>query len=129
MRLFVSMIALLLGLNALNYGQEQLPITNGWALFSAVKFETTFLKEHNDYFITPTFSKAILQYQGQEILIKGHYLPLELRERNTLILSKFPYAACFFCGGAGPESVAEVVFEGKMPKLNADQVIQVYAVL
>ena len=34
-------------------------------------------------------------------------MPLNMEE-NTYVLSAFTFAACFFCGGAGPESVLQL---------------------
>jgi len=107
------------------FAQELPPITNGWALFAGVKYTNTFYKEYNEYFLKPFFDSKIKRYEGQEILLKGHYMPLDYTQNNIIILSKHPYAACFFCGGAGPETVAEIYFKTKKPKLKADQVIQV----
>jgi hypothetical protein len=119
--LTLTMIALVTSAIA----QDLPPVTNGWLLFGKVKYTERFYKEHNDYYLTPFFDSKIRQYENQEILLKGHFIPLDLDEKNAIILSKVPYAACFFCGGAGPESVAEIYFKGKRPKFKADQVIQV----
>lgn len=105
--------------------QEQIPVTNGWLLFEKVKYTRKFYKEVNEYYLTPFFDSRIRQYESAEILLKGHFIPFDLPEKNVIVLSKYPYAACFFCGGAGPESVAEIHFKDKHPKFKADQVIQV----
>lgn len=57
--------------------------------------------------------------------MRGHYIPFDLVTRNAVVISKHPYAACFFCGGAGPESVVEVVFKVKKAKFKMDQVVTV----
>ncbi|MBT1688016.1 DUF3299 domain-containing protein [Dawidia soli] len=106
-------------------GQDLPPVTNGWALFSQVKYTQRFFKEYNEYFLVPFFDTRIQQYKNQEILLKGHYMPLDLEEKNVIVLSKFPYSACFFCGGAGPESVAEIHFRNKPPRFKTDEVLQV----
>ena len=54
---------------------------------------------------------------------------MELDDNKVIILSKFPYSQCFFCGGAGPESVAEIYFSSKRPRLKADQLITVTGLL
>jgi len=36
---------------------------------------------------------------------------------------------CFFCGGAGPESVAEVIFKDKTPRLKPDQLVTITGTL
>jgi hypothetical protein len=96
----------------------------GWDTLARVPFHSKFFKEHNEYFLVPTFDAAIRSREGKEIILKGHYMPFDLPEKSV-ILSKYPYAACFFCGGAGPESVAEVVFLNKPPRFRADQIITV----
>ena len=57
----------------------------------------------------PLFSKAVKKLNGTEITIKGYILPLKAsKDQKYFILSAYPYNMCFFCGGAGPESVMEV---------------------
>jgi hypothetical protein len=101
------------------------PVANGWLLFSRVKYTQKLFKELDEYYLVPLLDTKIRQYENQKILLKGYYMPLNLEERNVIILSKFPYAACFFCGGAGPESVAEIHFKEKPPHFKTDQVVQV----
>ncbi len=102
---------------------------SGWAVFATVKFEAKFLKEYDEYFLVPQFDSKIKAYEGKEITLRGHYMPLDLENENVIVLSKYPYAQCFFCGGAGPESVAEIVFPSKHPKFKADQIITVKGIL
>lgn len=101
------------------------PVTNGWALFSQVKYTQRFFKEYNESFLVPAFDARMRRYENQEVLLKGHYMPMDVEEKNVIILSRFPYSACFFCGGAGPESVAEIHFRTKPPHFKTDQVLQV----
>ena len=57
----------------------------------------------------PIFSENIKAINGKEIEVKGYMIPLEeLTGQNFFVLSAFPYNMCFFCGGAGPETVMEV---------------------
>jgi hypothetical protein len=96
----------------------------GWQVFARVKFTSTFFKELNEYFLVPAFDKRITSLVGSEITLKGYYIPFDL-PKNQMIISKNPYAECFFCGGAGPESVAEVIFSTKAPKMKVDQIVTV----
>lgn len=98
---------------------------DGWKMFARVKFNSTFIKELNEYYLVPAFDKTMRESEGAEVTLKGHYMPMENDDSHVIVLSKFPYSMCFFCGGAGPESVAEVVFESKPPRLKVDQVITV----
>ena len=57
----------------------------------------------------PVFSDAIKAKEGQEVTVKGYIIPVEGYKSHTeFIFSAFPYNMCFFCGGAGPETVMEV---------------------
>ncbi|MFN3840608.1 MAG: hypothetical protein ACK4RF_07865 [Cyclobacteriaceae bacterium] len=105
------------------------PAQDGWVIFAKVKFTSKYYKELKEYFLTPFFDSHIRALEGTEIQLRGHYMPFDLDDKKTIILSKFPYAACFFCGGAGPESVAEITFATKPPKFKADQVITVKGIL
>lgn len=55
----------------------------------------------------PIFSDAIKAMAGQEIYVKGYMVPVD-DKGNYMVLSAFPFSQCFFCGGAGPETVMEV---------------------
>jgi hypothetical protein len=101
----------------------------GWDLFSTVKFSPKLIKELNDYYLIPAFNSRIRFYEGKELTLEGYYMPLDLGNRNTIVISRNPYAQCFFCGGAGPESVAEITFASKPPKFKMDQIVRVSGIL
>lgn len=105
------------------------PHDDGWGILGRVKFTSKFYKQHNEYFLTPFLDSRIRAYEGKAFTLKGHYLPFDLEDKNTIIVSKYPYSACFFCGGAGPESVAEIHFKTRPPRFKADQVITVTGIL
>lgn len=74
----------------------------------------TYKKEYDDFLgfkiDKPVFSDAIKALDGKEVTVKGFIIPVEgYKGHKEFILSAFPYSMCFFCGGAGPESVMEVV--------------------
>jgi hypothetical protein len=105
------------------------PSANGWDIFAKVKFTPQLVKEVNEYFLIPFFDSRIKFYEGKEMALEGYFIPMDLESTNTIILSKNPYSQCFFCGGAGPESVAEIIFISKPPKFKADQIIKVTGTL
>jgi uncharacterized membrane protein YcgQ (UPF0703/DUF1980 family) len=105
------------------------PPSDGWSIFARVKFTEKFMKEFNEYYLVPFLDSKIKSFEGKEITLKGYYLPYELDDKNTIVISKNPYAQCFFCGGAGPESVSEIIFATKRPRFKADQIIQVTGTL
>jgi hypothetical protein len=86
------------------------PLT--WEVLKDVKYKRRFNKEYDQYFDYPVFGPKIRALDGQKVSIKGYMIPLDV---GLYALSKNPYAACFFCGGAGPETITAVVF-AKPPK-------------
>lgn len=73
----------------------------------------TFKKEYDEMLgfkvDVPVFSDQVQAMAGEEIEIKGYVIPVEGYKSHTeFVFSAFPYNMCFFCGGAGPESVMEV---------------------
>lgn len=105
------------------------PSSDGWDLFAKVKFSPQLVKEVNEYFLIPVFDSRIRFYEGKEMTLEGYYMPLDLENGHTIVLSKNPYAQCFFCGGAGPESVAEISFSNRPPKFKVDQIVRVTGIL
>jgi hypothetical protein len=73
----------------------------------------TYKKEYDEFLgfkiDKPVFSEEIKALGGKEVTVRGFIIPVEgYKNHKEFILSAFPYANCFFCGGAGPESVMEV---------------------
>ena len=73
----------------------------------------TYKKEYDEFLgfkiDKPVFSAEIKALEGKEVTVKGFIIPVEgYKGHKEFILSAFPYSMCFFCGGAGPESVMEV---------------------
>lgn len=57
----------------------------------------------------PVFASEVKKLDGKEITLRGYIIPVEgYRSHTEFIFSAFPYNMCFFCGGAGPETVMEV---------------------
>jgi hypothetical protein len=102
---------------------------NGWVLIAKTKFDAKYNEKAGEYYLYPNFPDELKAKVGKEMTLEGYYLPLDIEGGGYIILSKFPYSQCFFCGGAGPESIVEVSFKGKQPKFEADQFIKVTGTL
>jgi hypothetical protein len=98
---------------------------DGWALIAKTKFDAKYNEKSGEYFLYPGFPEELKAKVGKEMYLEGYYLPIDVEGNAYIILSKFPYSQCFFCGGAGPESIVEVTFREKPPKFEADQYIRV----
>lgn len=81
------------------------------------------------YFFYPEFTDKLTELKGKEVVLRGFFIPLELQSSQMLVLSKYPMAECFFCGAAGPESVAVVYLQSKAPRMKVDQIVEVRGIL
>lgn len=82
---------------------------SAWKSLSKITFKKKYDEVMGFKIDMPVFSEEIIALEGQEITIKGYIIPVEgYKSHNEFIFSAFPYNMCFFCGGAGPETVMEV---------------------
>lgn len=97
----------------------------GWETFANVDFEIRYIEELGYDVEYPVFDQEILQKDGDEMILSGYYLPIELGSQR-IVLSKMPFAACFFCGGGvGQETIAEIQFSSKPRRFMPDEILKV----
>lgn len=104
------------------------PITVSWKTLSDVKFEKKWDDKEGMYVLYPEFGNSVKALEGKEIKISGYVIPVDYNE-NYYVLSAFPYSACFFCGGAGPESVMSLKFKTKGERFKTDTRLEVTGTL
>ncbi len=81
----------------------------GWDLLSSVEINKEYDEFVGSEIEKPIFSASIRALEGQIVVLDGFMIPLGNEvSQDYFVLSRFPYQSCFFCGGAGPETVAEV---------------------
>ena len=98
---------------------------DAWNEFAKTKFEPKYYEKLGEYLFHPNFTADLKAWEGKEITIQGFYVPFAPEDGNYIIISKFPMSQCFFCGGGGPESIAEVNFVKTTPKFQVDDLITV----
>lgn len=82
---------------------------SGWKLLSNVTIEKKFNEFLGFEVDVPLFSKDVQQIHGKNIILEGYIIPIEgYKSHKEFIFSAYPYNLCYFCGGAGPETVMEV---------------------
>ncbi len=91
-----------------------------WELLAKVKYDYSYNETFNQWIGTPSFDPALKKLDGKEIEISGYILPMDV-EGDYYVLSAFPYVSCFFCGGAGMESVMELKLKGNQGKFGMDE--------
>lgn len=82
---------------------------NVWQVLAEVGYESRPSAETGFEIESPKFSKRLMSYNGKVVRVKGYLIPMaELGGRNEYMLSSLPFNQCYFCGGAGPETVVEI---------------------
>ncbi|MCC5917265.1 MAG: DUF3299 domain-containing protein [Cryomorphaceae bacterium] len=99
-----------------------------WKMLADVKFTEKYVEKYQDWFLFPNFGASVKSLEGQKVAIKGYVIPIDLDE-GIYALSAYPWAACFFCGGAGPESVMMLDMIKLKRKYNTDDVVTFKGVL
>lgn len=83
--------------------------TNVWSTLAKITYKKQMDEVMGFTVDIPVFSDDVKALSGKEIMIKGYIIPVEgYKSHNEFVFSAFPYNMCFFCGGAGPETVMEV---------------------
>ncbi len=77
-----------------------------WEALANVEYEKS--KDEYGEIYVPKFGENVKKMNGKTVSLTGFIIPFEgMFEPKHIILSSLPIAACFFCGGSGPETVAE----------------------
>jgi hypothetical protein len=118
------------------------PIELTWKMLTDVQYKDIYVDELDAYYWKPTFGASVKAMEGKDVFITGYMIPVDYDE-NFYVISRYPYANCFFCGGGGPESVVDLrlsgkhriyktderlTFRGKL-KLNADNIYEMNYIL
>lgn len=82
--------------------------------------KVTYKKEYDEMLgfkvDVPIFSAELEKLEGKEVTIKGYIIPVDgYKSHKEFVFSAYPYSMCFFCGGAGPETVMEVKAKSPVP--------------
>lgn len=78
------------------------------------------------------FGDSVKALAGRTVEIEGYAYPVKTDDgKEIIVLSRYPSNQCFFCGGAGPESVMDLipVKPFKRGQINMDDRIKVRGVL
>ena len=96
------------------------PVKLTWEILRDVTFKKKWYAEESIYMLHPTFGPSVQKLKNQQVTITGYILPVDL-DANLYVLSAFPFSACFFCGGAGPETVMTLNFKKNSRKFKTDE--------
>ena len=99
-----------------------------WETLSDVEFSEIYVKEEDAYALYPHFGSSVIELAGQEVLLSGYILAIDPTERY-FVLSQNPFAACFFCGSGGPETVVELKLKSENDYFKMDEFVTMKGVL
>lgn len=100
------------------------PVIIDWPLLATTKFVPTWVDSLNQEIAMPQFADTLKRLEGKLVQLKGFVIPVsETGDSQVLVLSANPYSSCFFCGAAGPESIADIQLRNpeKVRKFGTDE--------
>ena len=108
-RKYILLCGMILIVIPVSLRAQTTPTVSLWKTLAKI----TYIKQYDEFLgfkiDKPVFSEEIKALNGKEVTVRGFIIPVEgYKGHKEFIFSAFPYANCFFCGGAGPESVMEV---------------------
>lgn len=99
-----------------------------WLMLEDVTFRKKYNKDFQMDFLYPVFGNTVKRLNNKELSITGYMIPLDIRQ-GLYAISRNPYAACFFCGQSGPESVVSIKFKTKPRRYKTDQYLTIKGVM
>jgi hypothetical protein len=121
-KLFLLLVVNLL-FAGLSIAQAQTTADNIWKSLAKITFEKQYDEMLGFKVDIPVFSEQVKDMEGEIVEVKGYIIPVEgYKNHKEFIFSAFPYNMCFFCGGAGPETVMEV-YAAEPIKYTAEPII------
>ncbi len=95
-----------------------------WDTLALMDFDYKWVEDLGMEIPYPIFSEQVKKMEGKKIRISGYVIPVsETGGEQIIVLSAYPYTQCFFCGGAGPESVIDVLAEELTNHFSMDDIV------
>jgi hypothetical protein len=86
------------------------------------------LKEKNPTSKINKNTMSLSDVANKKVTIRGYFLDLD-PDGKWYMLSKNPFATCFFCGKAGPETILELLdYKNVKKKFKSDDLVEVTGV-
>jgi len=90
------------------FAQEQKK-ENTWKTLAKITYKQQYDEIMGFDIDVPVFSQSVKDLEGKVVEVEGYIIPVEgYKQQSNFVFSAYPYNMCFFCGGAGPETVMEV---------------------
>lgn len=93
-----------------------------WEMLAKVKLVEKWSPELEEKINVPQFDITLQNLNRKEVIISGFVIPTTV-DGTGFVLSKTPYASCYFCGNGGIETVMTIKYKGKQPAFKMDDFI------
>lgn len=95
-----------------------------WKQLADVIFDRKWDEKMQMPMLYPSFSRSIKAMHGKTIVISGYVIPVDVKG-GMYVLSANPNSSCFFCGGAGPETIMALKFKSGKPEFETDDYVKI----
>ena len=119
MKKIISIVLITALIPLLSFSIANPPVKITWENLRDVTFKKKWNKEEGMFILEPLFGTKVTSLKGKEVELTGYMIPVDV-DANYYVLSANPFASCFFCGQAGPESVVSVKFKKVNKRFNTD---------
>ena len=99
-----------------------------WQDLEDVEFSDMYIDSIDAYILYPHFGFNVRELDGKQVTLSGYILAID-PDKNYYVLSKGPFASCFFCGTGGPETIVELSFKSNKGSFFMDEFATIRGVL
>lgn len=112
-----------LPMSTVTYPEDTVVKKVTWKQLSDVIFDRKWDEKMQMPMLYPSFSRSIKALHGKTISISGYVVPVDAKG-GMFVLSANPNSSCFFCGGAGPETIMTLKFKSGKPAFETDDYVR-----
>jgi len=108
------------------FGFSQIEIS--WQDLEDVEFSDMYIDSIGEYVLYPHFGFNVRELDGKQVALSGYILAID-PDKQYYVLSKGPFASCFFCGAGGPETIVELSLKSDKDSFFMDEFATIRGVL
>jgi hypothetical protein len=99
-----------------------------WQMLRDVKYKEKWNEAEQMHFNYPVFGAKVKALAGKEFYVTGYMIPLDAKG-GLYAVSANPYAACYFCGQSGPETIVSIKFSKPPKRYKTDDIVNIRGTL
>ncbi len=99
-----------------------------WQDLEDVEFSDMYIDSIGESVLWPHFGFNVRELDEKEVSLSGYILAID-PDKHYYVLSKGPFASCFFCGAGGPETIVELSLKSDKHSFYMDEFATIRGVL